>query len=411
MKFAQLNRTVSRTLLHGLITICILLDLSSCHEDEAPVAKRGKLVDSIELGSYTAAQLRQLLALSGIDIPAALVKYDVKVYTITYHTPYKGGEVTASGVVVLPQGTGPIGMVSLHHGTIIAHRDAPSQQPLLSEDMVEYAALGSLGFITVIPDYLGFGNSSSLVHPYYVEDVTASSVIDNLKAAAELAALESITFNKNLFLLGYSEGGYVTMAVHKYLDQNEVPDLNLVASFPAAGAYDVKHMQEYVFGQNTYPDPFYIAFVAYAYKTTFDWTEPLTDWFNEPYASDIPGLFNGELSGSEINASLTDSIPRLINDDLLANHDNDPKYQYMVNAFRDNSLTDWVPITPMYMYHGDADTTVPYENSQVVYQQLLDNGTSTELLHFITLPGADHGSALIPYIEDVIPKIISLNGD
>lgn len=404
-------RPLKMKLLPALIAVCCLSALNSCHEDEAALTKPQKLVNSIEIGSYTAAQLQQLVSASGIDISVSLLKYDVKLYKITYRTPYKEQEVTASGIVVLPQGSGPSGMVSLHHGTIIAHGDAPSEQPLFSEEMVEYAALASLGFIVSIPDYLGFGSASALVHPYYVEDVIASSVIDHLKAAAELAASKSVTFDKDLFLVGYSEGGYVTMAVHKYFDQNGVPDFKLVASFPAAGGYDVKRMQEQLFGLERYANPFYIAYIAYAYKTTFDWTEPLSDWFNEPYAAAIPGLFNGVLTGSQINASLTDSIPGLISADFLANADTDPKYQYIVNAFRDNSLTDWLPVTSMYMYHGDADTTVPYENSKAVYQQLLDNGASTEILHFITLPGADHASGLVPYIEDVIPKIMSLDGD
>jgi pimeloyl-ACP methyl ester carboxylesterase len=276
---------------------------------------------------------------------------------------------------------------------------------------VEYGAFASLGFIAVIPDYIGFGSASSILHPYYVEDLSASSVIDNLKAATELAGLKSVAFNKDLFLVGYSEGGYVTMATHKYLDQNPTPDFKLVASFPAAGGYDILRMQEYLFGLNKYSNPFYIAYVAYAYKTTFDWAEPLTDWFNEPYASAIPGLFTGQLTGSEINSSLTDSIPQLISKELLTTADSNPKYEYIVNAFAENSLTDWVPVTPMYMYHGDADTTIPYENSQAVYEQLLDNGASDEVVHLITLEGAGHGSGLVPFIEDVIPKIMSLDGD
>lgn len=394
-----------------VIAISFLPVLNSCQEDEAPVTKPKKLVDLIEIGSYTAGQLKQLVAFSGIDVSLTLIKYDVKVYKVTYHTPYKGSEITASGIVALPQSPGPVSMVSIHHGTIIAHADAPSEQPLLSEEMVEYSAIASLGFIAVIPDYLGFGSAASILHPYYVEDLAASSVIDNLKAAAELAALKSVAFSKDLFLVGYSEGGYVTMATHKYLDHNPMPDFNLVASFPAAGGYDIARMQEYLFGLDTYPNPFYISYVTYAYKTTFDWDEPLTDWFNEPYASAIPGLFTGQLTGSEINASLTDSIPQLINNDLLTSADNNPKYEYILSALNDNSLTDWLPVTPMYMYHGNADTTIPYENSQAVYEQLLDNGASREVVHFITLQGADHGSGLVPYIEDVIPKIMSLDGD
>ena len=404
-----LRQGMTMRILRVLIAVSLLSGLNSCDEDHAPVKKPLALVDKVELGSYTAQQLAQLVAVSGVNISTAIVKYDVKVYKVTYRTEFKGGQVTASGIVVLPQTSDPLSMVSVQHGTIIAHDDAPSVQPLLSQDIVLYSALGSTGLITVIPDYLGFGSSSSIVHPYYVEDLAASSVIDDLKAAADLASSESIDFNKKLFLVGYSEGGYVTMAVHKYLDENDVPDFNLIASFPAAGGYDVKNMQELLFDQQTYSNPFYIAYVAYAYKNTFDWTQPLSDWFSEPYASAVPGLFDGELNGTQINAALTDTIPRLMNDDLLANIDVDSKYDYMVEAFRENSLTDWVPLTPMYMYHGDADITVPYKNSQSAYDQLLDNGASMDVLHFITLPGADHGSGLEPYIEDVIPKIMSLN--
>lgn len=393
-----------------LLIVSFLCGLYSCSDEDEPVKKPEKtLVDTIELGTYRAEELNQLVALSGVDVPPGTVKYDVKVYKVTYRTPYKDDEVTASGLVVLPQTTDALSMLSVHHGTIIAHDDAPTEQAFLDQDMLLYAMLGSTGLITVVPDYLGFGSTSNLVHPYYVEDVTASSVIDNLEAAGELAADKDITFNKNLFLVGYSEGGYVTMAVHKYLDENQTDDFQLVASFPAAGGYDLKQMQEYVFGLETYSDPFYIPYLAYAYKTTSDWTEPLTDWFNEPYASAIPGLFNGTASGSEINAALNDTIPVLISNDLLVNIDTDPKYEYIVHALEENSLTDWVPVTPMYMYHGDADTTVPYANSQVVYEQLLANGASPDVVHFITLPGADHGSGLMPYIEDVIPKIMSLN--
>lgn len=412
MNYLNSTLTTRKTrFLSTLVAISFLCGLTSCDQDEAPVTQPKRLQESVEIGSYTASQLKQLVAFSGIDVSPTLIKYDVKVYKVTYLTPYKGSEITASGIVVLPQGSDAVSMVSIHHGTIIAHDDAPSEQPLLSEEMVEYAAFASLGFIAVIPDYIGFGAASFFLHPYYVEDLSASSVIDNLKAAAELAESKSVTFDKDLFLVGYSEGGYVTMATHKYLDQNPVPDFNLVASFPAAGGYDIKRMQEHLFGLDEYPNPFYIAYVAYAYKTTFDWKEPLTDWFNEPYASKIPGLFTGQLTGSEINASLTDSIPQLISNDLLTTVDSNPKYAYIVNAFAENSLTDWVPMTPMYMYHGDADTTIPYENSQAVYEQLLDNGASDEVAHLITLEGAEHGSGLVPYIEDVIPRIMSLDGD
>ena len=331
------------------------------------------------------------------------------VYKVTYLTNYKESKVTASGIVTIPNTADDLSIVSFHHGTIVAHNNAPSIQPLLSSEIILSSLLASTGFISVVPDYLGFGTTSSVLHPYYVEEYAASSVTDNLLAVKELAAIKKIRFNGDLFLAGYSQGGYVTMAVHKYIDQHGLEDFNLIASFPAAGGYDVKEMQEYMFGLQTYNDPFYIAYLCFAYKTTYGWTQALSEIFNEPYAGRIPALFNGTLSGSQINAQLSDTISDLVNGNLLANMDTDPKYQFLIDAQIENSLTDWIPLTPMYMYHGDKDSTVPYQNSVSVYQQLLSNGAAAENLHFINLPGANHSSGLVPYVEDVFQHLMDMN--
>jgi fermentation-respiration switch protein FrsA (DUF1100 family) len=152
-----------------------------------------------------------------------------------------------------------------------------------------------------------------------------------------------------------------------------------------------------------------MAYVALSYQSYYDWDDQsLSDFFNEPYATNIPSLFNGTNGAGTINAQLTDNITELIQEDLISNIDTDPQYAYLVNAFEENSLTDWTPTIPMYMYHGDADTTVPYENSVSTYNQLLDNGASASVVTFTTLPGADHGSGVVPYIEDFIGKLLAL---
>ena len=73
-----------------------------------------------------------------------------------------------------------------------------------------------------------------------------------------------------------------------------------------------------------------------------------------------------------------------------------------------NSLIDWAPTIKMFMYHGDADTTVPYQSSVDTYNKLIANGASQSILQFITLPGATHSTGVKPYIEDALPKIMSI---
>jgi pimeloyl-ACP methyl ester carboxylesterase len=89
--------------------------------------------------------------------------------------------------------------------------------------------------------------------------------------------------------------------------------------------------------------------------------------------------------------------------------DTDSKFQFLREKFQENSLVDWVPVAPVFMYHGDADITVPVQNSQTTYDRLITNGASPENLQLITLPGKDHNTAITPYIEDVVKKLDSLN--
>ncbi len=390
-------------------SILAFLILQGCQDNTKTQSPQNTVLVSYQsVISHTAGELKSFLAGTGTSLTSLLTN-DVTVYTITYKTLYRGQEVKASGLVALPKSDAPVGMVSFQHGTIASHAEAPSMIPLGSTEFTLYAGLASAGFIAVVPDYIGFGSSSNVIHPYYVQEATATVIVDMLRAAKELATTLKTDFNGKLFLAGYSQGGYATMAAHKYIEQNGLTDFSLIASFPASGGYDVKGMQEYFFGLTTYSEPFYLAYVAVAYKSYYsNWTQGLSDFFNEPYASTIPGLLDGTKSSSEIDAGLTTSISALVKADLRTNIDSDPKYKYIVDAFRINSLTDWKPAVRMYMYHGDADITVPYNNSVVTLQKLIANGTPTSIVTLTALPGANHSTGVLPYLQSFIPIMVSL---
>ncbi|HEY5825268.1 MAG TPA: alpha/beta hydrolase [Cyclobacteriaceae bacterium] len=392
----------------SILFLTLVVALSSCRDNEVKPANE-VLVSSQSILIRTAGELRTILGISGINLPIASLQFDVEIYKVTYKTKYLNDQdITASGLVILPKTSGSYPMVSFQHGTIAAHSQAPSVLALSSTELILYAALSSPGFITAVPDLIGFGSSSSVMHPYYVQDLTASAVTDLLKAANELAREKSIEFNEKLFLAGYSQGGYATMAAHKAIEKDGLDDFELIASFPASGGYDVKGMQEYFFALDTYNDPFYLGYVAMAYKSAYSWTPSLSDFFKEPYATRVPTLYDGSKSGSQINAQLTTTIKDLVSSDLLVHIDTDTKYKYIADAFILNSLTDWKPTKKMFMYHGDADVTVPYVNSVVTYNKLIANGASASVISLTTLPGATHGTGVIPYVEDFIPKMLAL---
>ena len=50
---------------------------------------------------------------------------------------------------------------------------------------------------------------------------------------------DDIQSNEETILAGYSEGGYVTMAAHMMIEEENLDDLGLMVSFPMAGPYDL----------------------------------------------------------------------------------------------------------------------------------------------------------------------------
>ena len=375
----------------------LLLVATACNKDDDGPSF-DYIVEFEKVSTISSATVRSAIIFSQLDIPVASLQYDVDVYKISYSTRYKGEEIVASGVVALPVMEKAKGTLSFQHGTIAADDQAPSNN-VTTNDLLVYATVSSAGLMVSIPDYIGFGASVDIMHPYYDESLTASAIVDQLYAAKELAAATGLDLPEDLYLAGYSQGGYATMATHKYYEEQDIEGFSLKVSFPAAGGYDVKGVRDYFFEQETYEEPFFIAYVAESYRVTYDWASPLSTYFKEPYASRIPDLFGGDLRGSEINLQLTTDIADLVAEDYLENT-NDAKFDEINEAFESNSLTDWTPGIDMIMYHGSADITVPYENSVEVFSHFNSSKVS-----FIEIVEGTHSTSFIPYLEDMSQRL------
>ena len=390
------------------LLLAVALVITSCDDDDVdPSPPEPKaLVEATLVYSLSAAQIQMIAQLTGFT-DASKFSNDVDIYSVTYNTKFKGADIVASGLISMPKTTQAVPVLSYQHATITRDADAPSNFTASSSETLVAGASSSLGFVTVIPDYIGFGSTSTTFHPYYIEDEIAVSVEDMIQAAIELAEEKDITLNKKLFLAGYSEGGYATMATHKAIEADGVDDLELVASFPGAGAYDLEDMQARLFAMDTYEDPFYLGYVAMSYRNTYSFNSLLTDFFQEPYATRMPTLFDNQKTAAEINSQLTTSIADLIQPSMRTGLLTDARYKYLADAFAENSLTDWKPTKLMYMYHGTSDTTVPFENSHHTYEALIANGADPKVVTLTPLPG-DHTSAVTPYVADLMLKLWDL---
>ena len=412
----RLRKKLNTIIFFNLFSLTGLF-LTSCDNDEALIGLQEedqilvRLISANKMSKPSKTNISSLISSSGLDFPLSQMKYDVQIWEITYETLYKESNIVASGMAYIPLGDGEeFSYLTFAHGTIAANNEAPSELSMVDIQTFLFAAMASTGLITVVPDLIGFGSSKEIMHPYYVEETSALAVIDGLRAVRELLKQEEINSDEELYLSGYSGGGYVTMATHKYIEDYDLEYFDLKASFPAAGGYDMKGVRDFFFDQEVYETPYFMAYIAESYRTYYDIDTSLAQQiFNEPYAQRIINIFDGLSDGSQINSQLNDTVAVLIAPGFLSEPDNE-KYSEISQLFEQNSLLSWIPEIPMYLFHGDADITVPYQNTIDTYDAFLASGTSSEIITLTTFEGADHYTGFVPYLESFMNTIMKLEG-
>lgn len=409
MKRHSVNTNLSNLLI--LISLT-LLTIPGCKKNTLPLNPPPKsysaYVSHKYIATYSVNMIKNMYSTLQLAYPEAAplmekVQYDVNVYKVVYKTPFKDKDVNASGLLCVPVAAGnffPI--LSFQNGTNTAHADAPTVN--LGNPLFQYLhATASMGYIVLLPDYLGFGESEQMMHPYLHKKSTVASIENLIVAAGEMMDNDLITvkWNNDLYLMGYSQGGWSTLSTT--YDINKVASLPFKVKAAVCGAcpYSLSLVQNFMFENTTYPMPVYMAYSGVSYHELGLVTNPLTDYFNEPYADALPSYFNGQYNGDEINALLNDTVAVLINPSFLNGINTDPAYEDFRNAMADNSISGWNTDIPIRLYHGTADIYVPVTASEQVYQEFEDAGSGSKVT-YIPLEGDDHTTAAVPTILNAI---------
>ena len=132
--------------------------------------------------------------------------------------------------------------------------------------------------------------------------------------------------------------------------------------------------------------------------------------FNEPYAQRVINIFDGISDGAQINSQLNDTVAVLISVNFWSNPENQ-KFSEISQLFEQNSLLDWTPEIPMCLCHGDADITIPYQNTVDTYNAFLILGSPPEIIILTTFECADHYTGFVPYLESFMNTIMTLEGN
>ncbi|MBR7948619.1 alpha/beta fold hydrolase [Microvirga sp. STR05] len=396
MLFKKIKSWAARGLLVSWAALGLMASSSCTKEDtplaQAPAAPETHLVSSTLLGEYSTTMLASRVP--EIPLAGALVRYPIRAYKLTYTTRNPDGQmVAASGVLLVPVTTQALPLLSYQHGTIRPDDEsrAPSYYRSGSEVYSAVSVLASTGYIVSAPDYIGYGVSKALPHPYEHAASLASASLDMLRAAKEFCQKENVALNQKNFLLGYSEGGFATMALHKLMQETAADEFTVTASAPGAGAYHKTAFARYIL-ESTQPLSFLSTYVWVldTYNRVYSINRPYSYHFNQPWASQLQANPFGEVptQASQLFASSFRAS-------VLNNSDTQ-----MLAAFRDNDIYDWKPTAPLALFHGTADDYVPYFNSQDAYNAMRARGATQVELR--PIQGGNHFSSVTVYTLEAL---------
>lgn len=182
------------------------------------------------IARWDVARLNRILtadtpAFSGIPVTYSPARNAVRLYRVSYPSvvPERGNmPVTLTGLVAIPEtGNTTVPLLSYQHGTVYGKQEVPSFPEHSPETQLMLAQFAGQGYAVIGADYIGMGESTE-PQGYMVKASHQQATADLITAARSLLRAEGLA-DRHLFLSGWSQGGYVTMALLERLEAIGMP--------------------------------------------------------------------------------------------------------------------------------------------------------------------------------------------
>jgi len=434
----------------GLITISLFLT-TAANSNEQETHSNALLQPTYQLvATYTKVEMVTLIGIASVYLGDATLAFKsvfgIKVYTVSYTAKLAGNatpgdsDVTMSGLLMIPtrSDAADVTTVAFMHETTeprlypsdsFSNCSSATFLCIPSSNNAPLSVWGSIatasmGYVTIVPDGPGLGTAFDKQHmAYLISEGYAISAFNLFAAATSIAPTvlpDSSTMSKGLVVTGYSEGGYAAMAVHKesYADRWMDMEFYVAASYPSGGPYDLYgiQMERYVSDPATIEEPYFLAYLAYSYRTYLDVTtvfnaqlplETVATWFNELDVATVD---------SEIRAFTASSpygLLGIFNDSEIEAFKNDESSPF-TSAVKANDLVDgggdlpvWAPqdASFVHMCHGSADSIVFVENAEMA-QSVMDMDSVT-LKKLSSSTCSDHASCGVACLTNTLGNLWS----
>lgn len=334
-------------------------------------------------------------------------KYTLDMQKVTYQSTGADGKLhSMTGLLILPKsifGDKPsVPILMYQHGTEVYRRFSPSQyinhldSPKDYPEVMVAAAIAAKGYAVALVDYEGMGDNTG-TQPHVVGAVLAKQVVDLLRASRDIIGgtagnnSSPCTWNSQLFLMGFSEGGYVTMATTRELQLPKYAgEFTVTASAPLSGPHDLSGvMRGIILSDNTFKAPYFAPLLLTGYNYAYGGqTTDFSPAFAmlSPYSTTIPPLFDGNSQSDKISEAMGmtfNPVKLIVPKSILTQQfitqlalDTSPVTGFLR---QNDSYRDWAPTVPMRMIHHKNDELVPYGNSQAAFNAFSTAGAKNRI--------------------------------
>nr|MBA4123459.1 hypothetical protein [Acidobacteriota bacterium] len=198
------NRTLVSAMCLFLAFLAVFVEAATAQNSKLATVN-SNFISSTRSGTMSVAQVNQLIRKKfGNSVSPTAQALDL--YKVNYRSQdERNRPVVLSGLVVLPRGGAPNGLVIFNHGTIVNSAFAPSRFTGKSNDsdaQMATLAFASGGYAVAMPDYLGLGDNKG-AHPYPLGAINSRSAVDIIEPARALAKRQNTEVGSRLFVSGY----------------------------------------------------------------------------------------------------------------------------------------------------------------------------------------------------------------
>jgi pimeloyl-ACP methyl ester carboxylesterase len=343
--------------------------------------------------TISSVEARILLALSGVK--GISVSNAVDCYRMQYSAIGADGKVVRlSGLLALPRDVAPRRLASFQHGTTTTRSAVPSQPD--GTGLAAAIVFAGNGYALVAPDYPGLGESEGR-HPYYVADEIGPAVVGMIEAAQRVEGVPSTS----VFLSGFSEGGWASLAALRLLESKGQP---VLGSAQVAGAYDLRRVSlPAAMKGGAASHSLYLAYAAWGQSAHYGHT--LDSVLTPDHATLVERLFSGA-KPKEIVAALPTDPRTMFNQGFLNAFDHDGSHWYL-DAFAANSLVDETPRAPIRLYYGSQDLDVVPEEALAAARTMRGRGADVKA---IDVGPVGHDPSMLAAAPLILAWLLELEG-